>query len=248
MSELPSSSEIGRIIDFVLLVEAENRLLGELLLIGERDDRMRGERQLSRRQQHMIRDVLRGGVVLLEEVRRHDERLAGIRKTLARSRVDRKRISRSEINASQIADGVVVFGVAQSPRQHDSRITGGLAGFEHHQLAQHGEHVRPLFGARLLRVWRRHLFLRDEGDDVLPLPIIRRDQFRTRVLRQIQLTLGRLLVVTLDAVGLHERQDGVAKRVGGLGSLPVESQGDQQSNKQQTERVASERCHGRAVD
>ena len=84
----PQRGQAFFVIDRVLLVEVDDRLLAVLLPIGEGDDGMRGEPNARGREQRVIGDKLGGGVILLEQGRRHGERFAGVVEALAGGRVN----------------------------------------------------------------------------------------------------------------------------------------------------------------
>ena len=184
----------------------------------------------------MIGDMLCGGVILLEEARRHHQCLAGVVESLTRSGVDGKRIRWPNIDARQIANRVVVFGVAQSPRQHDSRITRRLASLLQHQRAEHSQDFRPLGRFRLFGIRRRHLFASDKRDDVLPLPIVRCNRLRRRVSSQIKLSFRLLLVVALDAESFHEGKNRVVKRIRPFDTSALQQQCRQDKGRRQSAR------------
>ena len=110
-------------------------------------------------QEHgMTRHGLRGVEVFGHERRRHDERLARVRKTFARATVGRKLLGRIErVDTGEVADRVGVFGVVE-PAEHDAagvaRPGAGL-GFE--EVVEPLPDLGPLLVGRLVGLRRRHL-------------------------------------------------------------------------------------------
>ena len=128
-------------------------------LVGPVATRVAGGKPESIRQEHgMTGHGLRGVKVFGHERRRHDERLARVRKTFARAAVGRKLLGRIErIDAGEVADRVGVFGVVE-PAEHDAagvaRPGAGL-GFE--EVVEPLPDLGPLLVGRLVGLRRRHL-------------------------------------------------------------------------------------------
>ena len=176
MAIRPGRGEVGRIVDLVLFVEAQNRLFVKLLPVAEGHHRKRSELEAGGGQQDVIGDLLPRRVVFLEQVRRHHQGFAGIGEALARRRIDRKGSSRADIDPGQVANGVVVLGIAESSRRRSARIIRQLAGLDQQKLVDGGQEFGALRGGGLFGLLGRHLLFLQERDDMFPFPKVLSNQ------------------------------------------------------------------------
>ena len=220
--------EVLLVIDGVSLVKADDGLFVELLPVGEGNGGMRGELEAGRREQGVVGDLLGRRVILLEQRRRHRQRFAGVVEPFAGRWIDGKCLSRANVRPGQVANGVVVFGVGESPRRHDAGIAGALHGFTFQHGRDRLQHLGPFSGRWLLRVLRRrHLLLLHERLHVFPLPEIL-GGFRGRSKpRQIEVALGLPRVVAAGAVLLQEGNDRLLKRLDRLAAGHRNAERDQ---------------------
>src|SRR5437868_13680122 len=75
---------------------------------------------------HVAGDFMSCLEVFVQQRRRHVQRLARIIETGGVGGVHRELPRRLDVHANQVADRVVVFGVAEPPRQYRSWIAGVL--------------------------------------------------------------------------------------------------------------------------
>ena len=106
----------------------------------------------------MAGHCLRGVEVLRHERRRHHERLARVRKSLARAAVGRKLPRRIErVVAGEVADGVGVFGGIE-PAEHDAAgVARPGAGLGLEKVMEPLADLGPFLLGRLVGLRRRHL-------------------------------------------------------------------------------------------
>ncbi len=153
----PGGLEVIRVIGGLRAVEIDDALDGVFVAIGLDQHRIRREIDSVGRQHHVIGHFARGLQVLVQQRRRHGERFAGVVEAGGIGRIHRKLARGLHVLAGEVADGVVVFGVAQAARQHQSRIAGVLA----HLFRAHGlnpvDHLLARLRGRLRHRLGRHL-------------------------------------------------------------------------------------------
>ncbi len=166
----------------------------------------------------MIGHFARGLQILVQQRRRHGQRLAGIVEAGGIGRIDGKLAGELHVLAGEIADGVVVFGVAQAARQHGPGIARGLL----HLFRAHGLNPVDDLLARFRRRRRhglgRHLLRGQPFHHQRPAGIIAGHHVHGGVGLEIELRGGRLAAVAGDAILRDERPHGLLE-------LPVEGGG-----------------------
>ena len=151
----PRGDEIVAVVRVLLLVEIDDLVDRPAIAIGFDEHRVRRERDALRLEDHVVRDFARGLQILRQQRRRHRERLARIVEARLVRRIDGELARGLQILAGEIANGVVVLGVAQSPRQHKAGIAGVAPRFGLPHRVDPGDHGLALFGSRLRRRRRR---------------------------------------------------------------------------------------------
>ena len=161
MLEAPGRLEIVRVIGGLALVEIDDPLDGVLLAVRLDQHRMRREVEPVGREHHVIRHFARGLQILVQQRGRHGQRLAGVVEAGGVGRVDGKLARGTHVDAGQVADGVVVLGVAQPARQHQSGIARVLSRLARAHRLDPVDHLLAGFGGRLFYRSRRHLLRRE---------------------------------------------------------------------------------------
>ena len=101
---------------------------------------------------------LRSVEVFGHERRRHDERLARVRKAFACAAVGRKLLGGIErINTGEIADRVGVFGIIEPAEHHAAGVARPGAGLGLEEVVEPLPDLGTLVVARLVGLGRRHL-------------------------------------------------------------------------------------------
>ena len=125
----PRGAEVVRVVRILAGVEIDDLLDAELVAIGLHQHGMRGKAEAARVQEHVIGHLAGGLQVLGEQRRRHRQRLARVVESGLIGGIDREFRCRPDIDAGEIANRVVVFGVAESPRQHHAWVAVARARF-----------------------------------------------------------------------------------------------------------------------
>ena len=112
---------------------------------------MRREDEAVGLQDDVVGDVPRRRQILLQQRRRHRQRLARVVEAGLVGRIDGELSRRPDIDAGQVADGVVVLGVAQPAGQHRAGIARVAPGLVFAQRANPLDDRVPLGGRRLPR-------------------------------------------------------------------------------------------------
>ncbi len=175
-------------------------------------------------QEHGVgRDPLGGVEILGRHARRHDERLPGVRKTLARAAVGGKLLGGVErIHAREIADRVRVFGVVEPAQDDTARVAGMGPRLGRQERPQPVGESPPFLVGGLSGIGRRHLATGHHlGHPLheLGMPAERGGIGRER---EVHLPLGGVARVAVDAVaGEHRPCGGKARwrRLGGVRGL-----------------------------
>ena len=157
-------------------------------------------------QKHGVRrHGLRGVEILRHQCRRHDERLAGVCKSLACAAVGRKLPRRIErVNAGQIADAVRVFGIVE-PAEHNATGVarlGASLGLE--ELMEPLPDLGTLFVAWLVSLWRRHLPAGHHLGHPLPHLHLAANRFERREAREVDISFFQIAGMAILAVVLDE--------------------------------------------
>ncbi len=215
MAIAPRGQKVIGVVQRLALVEIDDAVHRVLVAVFVRHDRVRREREAARHK-HDVAGHEPGGVeVFLDQGGRHRQRLSRVVEARLVGGIHRKLLRRADVDPGQIADGVVVFGVAQPPREHDARIAGmacGLLGG--HRLNPLDDRLN-LSGRRTLpRLSGRHLPRLEPREHQIPPALIPDDGITIGIGRQIQ--SGRRLVaaVACEAIGLEKRFDARLKSVG----------------------------------
>ena len=162
----------------------------------------------------MAGDILCGIEILCEQRRRHHQSGAGIGKAFARRAIDGKFLRGIERrNTREIADGVGVFPVRQTPQPHRPRIPrAGQRDAIQRALHPVREELH-LLGRRPRLVLRRHLFVANLIQGVLPNQGVAFHESQRGKAFQIEIALLLLRGVASDAVFLQHRLNGMAKHL-----------------------------------
>ena len=158
----------------------------------------------------MAGDVLRGIEILREQRGRHHQSGAGIGKAFARRAIDGKFFRGIERrNAREIADRVGVFPVRQAPQSHRPRIpSAGQRDAIQRALHPVREELH-LLGRRPRLVLRRHFFVANLIQGVLPNQGVAFHQSQRGKAFQIKIALLLLRGVASDAELFQQRTNGL---------------------------------------
>ncbi len=130
--------------------------------------------------------------------------------------IDGKLFRRADVHSRQIADGVVVLGVAQPPREDDAGIVRMALRFLHGQRLNPVDDGLALGLRRLLpRLAGRHLSRLEPREHERPAPLIAGDGIAGGIGRQIETGRGLAAAMAGVAIGGEEGLDaGLKDRVG----------------------------------
>ena len=190
----------------------------------------------------MIGDSPRGQQILVQQRRRHRQRLAGVVEAGLVGGIDGEFPRRTDVDAGQIADRVVVLGIAEPSREHHAGIAVTAAGLGGPGRLNPLDHLLPRAIGRLGRLFRRHLARAEPRENAIPARKILDDGIDRRVLRQIELCGRPGAAVAARAVGLEERLHGFrehARRVRDFRRGRLHRGGDAPEEEKPGEREAS---------
>jgi hypothetical protein len=125
-------------------VEVDNADHAVPVAVGVGDHRVRREDEAIRLQDCVVGDQPRRRQVLLQERRRHDQRLARVVEAGFVGGIDRELPGRADVDTRQVADRVVELGVAQAPGQDGARVAGVSHRFLVAQVSNPGDDRGPL--------------------------------------------------------------------------------------------------------
>ena len=176
------------------------------------------ERKSIRFQHEVFRDLPRRLQILRHQTGRNRQRLAGVVKTSLICGIDRKLPRGPQIHACKIADGVVIFGVAETPVQCRPRIAGIFSDFLGAHRLNPVHDLPPRLDGRLRGLLRRHFTRRQAPQNQVPARVIPHHRRQSVVRFQIELSRRGAPAVATGAILRNDRPDRFSK-------LPVESRG-----------------------
>lgn len=114
MLKSPGGFEIVGVVGRLPFVEIDNSPDAVFVAIGIGDDGVWGEVDSVGVEDEVFADGACGGEILFDKGRRHGEGFAGVIESCEVGGVDWELASGPEVVAGEVADGVIVFGVAES--------------------------------------------------------------------------------------------------------------------------------------
>ena len=139
------------------------------------------------------------------------KRFAGIIEAGRVGGVDRKFARGTHVHAGQVADGVVVLGIAQTPRQHHARVARTFPRFRPAHRLDPGDHLLANLRWRLLHHFRRHLFGAEPARYRVPTGEILNHLGQRGVALQVQICRSRGATVAPDTVSGDKGPHGLLK-------------------------------------